>query len=172
MRPTAENHFYVSCPECIAKLKELVRARLSMLRAARVRRELTNQAMRFALGLDGDMSVGEAAIHLQKHRNTIINYIHAGKFPGYYYLSARHIRIPFKEVMALQDRGRVRMLNDDGTPVKPRRNAFEDDPAGYTPRPPPGPDEPPARRRNRRRKPPLPPAEPPSGSLPDGPTTP
>lgn len=123
-----DDTFTVSDPEAIAALKALVPARLSKWDRCQHRQELINQGIRFALGLDGDMTITQAARHLNAHPNSIRNYVRDGRFPGYYYRSSRKIAIPFKDVMSYPDRYRVRITNDDRSRIKPRTNAFSDDP--------------------------------------------
>lgn len=109
-------------------LKSLVPAKLCPGKHRKRQQELVNQGIRFALGLDGDMTITQAARHLNSHPNSIRNYVRDGRFPGYYFRSSRKIAIPFKDVMSYPDRYRVRITNDDRSRIKPRTNAFSDDP--------------------------------------------
>lgn len=123
-----EDRFIVTDPEAIAMLKSLVPAKLGPGKRRQRQQELANLYARFALGLDGDMTITQAARHLNAHPNSIRNYVRDGRFPGYYYRSPRKIAIPFKDVMSYPDRYRVRITNDDRSRIKPRTNAFSDDP--------------------------------------------
>lgn len=124
----SEDRFIVTDPEAIAMLKSLVSTKLSPWKRCKRQQELANHCARFATGLDGDMTVQQAARHLNCHPNTVKNYLRAGKFPGYSPRSSGKILIPYKDVMSFRDRYRVRITNDDRSRIKPRTNAFSDDP--------------------------------------------
>ena len=66
--------------------------------------ELSVRATRIAVGIDTDLSPGEAAAQLGVHINTVMNYVKAGKFKHAYHRSARAVRIPISDVEALKDR--------------------------------------------------------------------
>jgi hypothetical protein len=123
-----DDTFIVTDPEAIAVLKTLVPPRLGRWASSQRRQELINHAARFALGLDGDMTIAQAARHLKCHQNTVNNLRKDGRFPGLYYRSPNKILIPFKDLMSLPDRYRARITNDDGSRIKQRTNAFSDDP--------------------------------------------
>lgn len=56
---------------------------------------------RASLGMDADLSPGEAAQLLGVHINTVRNYIADGKFKHLYYRSPRCCRIPMRDIKAL-----------------------------------------------------------------------
>jgi len=57
---------------------------------------------RAALGLADDLTMGEVAIRLNCHLNTVKNYLKAGRFPNAYWRSPRACRIPVRDVEALK----------------------------------------------------------------------
>lgn len=65
-----------------------------------VARELAEAAIPVALG-DQDLTPAEAAKALGVHKNTLLAWLHQGKFPRAYYVNQRVLRIPYKDVAAL-----------------------------------------------------------------------
>lgn len=65
-----------------------------------VARELVEATIPVALG-DQDLTPAEAAKALGVHKNTLLSWLHQGKFPRAYYVNQRVLRIPYKDVAAL-----------------------------------------------------------------------
>lgn len=61
------------------------------------------EGLKARLGLTADLTVREAAIYLNCHRNSIWNYHGRGMLPGLYYVSAKKAMIPVKDLDAIRN---------------------------------------------------------------------
>ena len=67
-------------------------------------RRTFDTALKAALGIEVEMTPKEVAGELGVHRNTVKRYLRAGRFPHAYWINARRVRIPYRDVAALKER--------------------------------------------------------------------
>lgn len=89
-------------PEVISKIQQ-VAASQGARDWRKFARTVFESALARALG-ENDMTPKEIATELNVHRNTVLRYIRTGVFPGAYWINARKVLVPHKEVAALKAR--------------------------------------------------------------------
>lgn len=93
----------ISDPEFIRRMASVARTnKIGRNQFTRFVKSKVLEAARRAVGLGDDMTPREAADYLGCHVNTIFNYHKAGRFPHAYYLSARKLRFPLRDVEAIK----------------------------------------------------------------------